>query len=234
MIWAGSPFAQRIEFSTGQPTGAVSYQLLANDGTTLVDETITPDAGAISVLILISGTLNSCAKPLFEKRTLIWSYVTDAGLVSDRLAYRVQKPIPFPVSADGVRAKLGVESHELVDDSIDLVSAYSQLLGMVPNNSTVVHETAGDKNTLILIHAIEALAALAFISTLQVKIAQRESSGTNEFFRYSSIDWDRIEMDLIGYVARARALLDTTYDITGGAVTSFVKATPAPDVITGA
>lgn len=233
MIWAGSPFAQRIEFSTGHPTGAVSYQLLGNDGSVLVDQELTPDAGAISMLILISGAHNSCTKPLFETRTLAWSYVTDAGLVSDRIVYRVQKPIPFPVSADGVRAKLGVEQHELKDEEIDLVTAYSEMLELVPEGSAAIYETAGDRNTIILIHAIEALAALSYLSALQLKIAQRESSGTNEFYRYSSVDWRRIEDDLIGHVARARALLDTEYDISGGTVTSFIKATPDPDAITG-
>lgn len=234
MIWAGSPFAQRIEFSTGFPAGAVSYQLLDNDGSILVDQELTPEAGAISMLILISGAHNSCNKPLFEARTLTWNYTTDTGLVSDRITYRVQKPIPFPVSTDGVRAKLGIEPHELRDDEIDLVSAYSELVALVPDGSTAIYETAGDRNTIILIHAIEAVAALTYLPALQLKIAQRESGGTNEFSRFTKIDWDRIESDLIDHIARARALLDTEFDVTGDTVTTFSKATPSPDVITGA
>lgn len=234
MIWAGSPFAQRIEFSTGLPTGAVSYQLIANDGSVLLDQQITPEDGAISCLILISGAHTSCTKPLFENRTLIWNYLTAEGLVSGRVTFRVQKPIPFAASADGVRIKLGVEEHEIKDEEIDLVAAYASLLDLTPDGSMIVYETAGDANTIIIIHAIEALAALSLLDSLQLKVAQRESSGTNEFQRFSRVDWDRLEANLLAYIARARQVLDPEFDATGGTAFMFGKATPAPDVVTAA
>lgn len=234
MIWAGSPFAQRIEFSTGLPTGAVSYQLRGNDGSVLVDQEITPDAGAISCLILIAGSHNSCATPLFETRTLVWHYLTSDGLVSDRVTYRVQQPIPFAVSGDGVRSKLGIEPHELRDDDIDLVSAYADLLDRIPDSSADPYETAGNRGTILIIHAIEALAALAVIASLQLKLAQRETSGTNEFQRYSSVDWGLIASELEAHVARAQQLLDPTFDAAGTGAFTFAKLTPTPDVITGA
>lgn len=233
MIWAGSPFAQRIEFSTGSPTGAVSYQLLGNDGATLLNTSFTPAVGSISALIVIDGALNTCATPLFENRTLIWNYTTAGGVVSNRVTYRVQRPIPFAVSADGVRLKLGVESHELRDDDIDLVSAYSEFVALFAAGSLVVHETAGDRTTILCIHAIEALAALAVIASLQLKIAARETSGTNEWQRFSNVDWERIELELSSHVARAREAVDDTFDATGGSVFSFGTVTRA-DPVTGA
>lgn len=229
MIWAGSPFAHLVEFSTGQPTGAVSYELLGNNGVALLTTTATPAADAVSLLLNIPATHNSCALPLFENRTLTWNYMTAQGLVSGRIAYRVQRPIPFAASGDGVRSKLGIEAHELKDDEIDLVTAYAELLEM---GNPSVHTQSGDRDGLLCIHAIEAIAALLVLPSLQLKLAQRETGGTNEYQRYGKVDWQRIEMELQSHVARARALLDATYDATGGAVFSFGKVTPAPDIIT--
>lgn len=231
MVWAGSPFAQLIEFSTGLPTGAVSYTLIGNDGSVLLDDSVTPDEGAISYLLVIPGAQNTCAQPLFETRTLVYTYLTATGIVTDRLSYRVDKPLPFAATPDGVRAKLGIEVHELEDKDVDLVGAYAELTTF---GDTTDYETSGDRNALIVTDAIEAVAALRVLATLQVKVAQRESSGTNEFQRYAGPDWLRIESDLYVHVARARQLLDPTYDALGAAYQAFGKITPTPDVITQA
>lgn len=234
MTWAGSPFAQRIEFSTGLPVGAVSYQLLGNDNAVLVDQSVTPTPDALSWLIVIAGVHNTCAKPLFENRTLSWSYQTSEGLVADRVTYRVQRPVPFAVSPEGVRLKLGIETHEVKDAEIDLVSAYSDFLNLFDSGALVVHETAGDRTTILCIHAIEALAALELIAGLQLKIAQRETSGTSEYQRYGTVDWEKIEAGLLAHVARARSVIDPAFDATGGDVFTFGVAPRTPDALTGA
>ncbi len=231
MIWAGSPFAQRIEFSTGLPTGAVSFQLLDAVGTVLLSDTVTPDAGAMDCLILIDGANNTTAKPLFDTRTLAWHFLTASGLVSDRVTYTVRKPIPFAATVDGVRVKLGVEDHEITADDVDLVSAYAEFTAMFEDGALTAHVGAGDRNELMCIHAIEALASLALLPSLQIKLAQRETSGTNEFSRYSKIDWALIEADLIDHVARARQMVTGE---TGGTVSIFTTIGIAVDPITGA
>jgi hypothetical protein len=231
VTWAGSPFAHLIEFNTGLPIGDVTYTLIGNAGETLLDSSFTPETGALSHLLVIPGEQNNCAQPLLENRTLVFTYVTATGVVSDRVDYRVVKPIPFGASPEGVRAKLGVESHEVSDDEVDLVTAYAQLLTFGDPSD---YETTGDRNTLIIIHAIEAIAALVILYTLQVKIAQREAGGTDQFQRYGKPDWLAIENDLHLHVARARALLDPEYDALGANYQAFTKVTPTPDVITGA
>lgn len=231
MVWAGSPFAQLIEFSTGLPTGAVSFTLIGNNGAVLVDDTVAPEAGSLSHLLVIPAEHNSCAQPLFENRTLIYSYLTATGIVSDRISYRVLKPLPFAASPEGVRSKLGIEAHELKDEEIDLVSAYAELLTY---GDPTPYEASGDRGTLLVTHAIEAIAGLLALPSLQLKIAAQETSATSEFRRYGTIDWTRIEIDLAAHALRARALLDPTYDAAGANVISFTKVTPAPDVITGA
>lgn len=233
MVWAGSPFAHRVQFNTGLPTGVVSWQLLGNSGATVTSGTITPAAGTVSILIVIPGANNTCATPLFENRTLTYNYLTADGLVSDRITYRVDRPVPFAVSPDGVRSKLGIENHELADSDIDLVAAYAEFADLFDSAVLTVHETAGDRSTILCIHAIEAMAALAVLATLQLKVAQRESSGTNEYQRFSNVEWDRIESNLAAHIDRAKAALDSNYDPLNGSTFSFGSVVRT-DPVTGA
>lgn len=233
MIWAGSPFAERIEFNTGAPVGAVSYQLLGNDGAPLIEDTLTPDPGALSCLIIIPGTENTCDLPYFENRTLTFSYVNADGLVTGRSPYRVQRPIPFVVGEDSVRAKLGVEKHELPNDNIDLVAAYIEFAAYFEEGALATHANAGTRATMLCSQAIEAMAALVVLPSLQLKIAQRESSGTNEYQRFAGTDWSSIEASLAAHIDRARAAVDGLFDTTGDGAFSFGTVTRT-DAITGA
>lgn len=232
MIWAGSPLAQLIEFGTGFPVGAISYQLLANDGATvIVSDDITPLAGAVSALIVIPGDHHAVATPLFETRTLVWHFQTETGLVSDRKTYRVNRPLPFPASYDGVRSKLGVAAHELPEADVDLVSAYAELRELAP----AIDQSAntGDRNNLLVTAAIEAQAALAALPTLQLRAARSETSGSDQFSRFEKVDWEWLRSELSLHIDRARAVADPTFDVTGVNAQTFVTAPRSPDPLTG-
>lgn len=231
MTWAGSPFAQRIEFSTGLPAGAVSYQLLDANGDIILSNELTPADGAFDCLIVIAGEHNTTTKDLFDSRTLAWHYLTAHGLVADRVTYKINKPLPFAATAAGVRTKLGVEDHELANDEIDLTSAYAEFTGLFEADATAAYRSAGNRGELLCIHAIEALAGLSLLGALQLKLAQRESTGTNEYARFSKVDWSLIEHDLVDHVARVRELI-LGEDAVGN-VTSFVVISPTTDAFTG-
>lgn len=234
MVWAGSPFAHRVEFSAGYPTGAVSYRLLGNDGVTvLYSGEKAPDRGAVDVQLIVPAQHNTCALPLFENRTLAWDYITEAGVQSDRITYRVDRPLPFAVSAEGVRNKLGLSDHEIADSAVDLITAYSEILDLIGETALSTAAVAGDRSTLLVAHAIEATAGLALLPTLQLRAAQRESSGTNEYARYSQIDWVMLEANLKAHVDRARGEVDATFDATGTGGFVFGTAGRSPDAITG-
>lgn len=233
MVTAGAPYATLIAFNTGLPSGVVSYELIGNNGEVLWAGDIQPDDGAISHLLVVPAEHNSCAAPLFESRRLVYHYQTANELVSQSTSYRVERAIPIAATTSGVRKKLGVEPHELEDSEIDLLSAYATLLEKDAGNILPTILTAGDSSTLKVIHALEAQAALDLLPTLQLKIAQRETGGTNEFQRYTKVDWNQIELSLRVHLARFDALVDPTYDLTGGAVFTFGKATPSPDALTG-
>lgn len=233
MVWAGSPFAHYVEFSTGLPTGAVSFELLDHTGAALTTGTVTPAQGAVGQLITINGSYNTCTLPLMEIRTLTYSYTTATGLVSDRIGYRVDRPIPLGVSPEGVRSKLGLSEHEIKDAEVQLLEAYAEFLNMVGSTAITTAAAAGDRTTLLAIGAVEALAALSLLPSLQLRAAQRETSGTNEFSRFNSIDWDMLRDELLMQVSLARATLDPTADTTGGDVFSFGTAPREFDAVTG-
>jgi hypothetical protein len=234
MVWAGSPFARLIEFGTGSPVGAISYQVLGNDGSAVHSGSVTPEAGAVSQLLVIDAAHNTVSKPLFEMRTLTWNYTTATGVVSDRVTYRVDRSLPFTVSAEGVRTKLGVSEHELPDEDVDLVKGYAEFQTRAPADALATAATSGDRDALLCVDAIEALAALAILPSLQLRATQRESSGTNEYSRFGGIDWDKLQLGLSGLVAIALDALDPVFgqNELGGFI--FGTAPRSPDAITGA
>lgn len=232
MIWAGSPFAQLIEFGTGFPVGAISYQLMAFDGVTVLQSaSITPADGDVSALIVIEGSHNTVAAPLLETRFLTWSYVTATGVVSDRVTYRVNRPLPFAVSDEGVRNKLGVAAHELPSENIDLVAAYAELKVLLPTLD--VAATAGDRTTILASNAIEAQAALDKLPSLQFRAARSETSGSDQFSRFDKIDWAWLASELRLHIYRLREALDEAFDNTGGDALTFTTAPRTVDPFSG-
>jgi len=221
VVWAGSPFAHELDFSTGFPVGAVVYSVLDNNGQPLPDHTdvsIDPPEGAISLLLVVPGSANSVATPLFEGRTLTWNYTTLNGFVSDRVSYRVERPIPFPVSAEGVRTKLGVEPHEVPDRDIHLLLAYANFANRFAADALSAHENSGDYGALIITDAIEATAALMVLPSLRLRIARSESSGTNEYERFASIDWGALENSLLTTLNSGIRLVEPLANELGGVV----------------
>ena len=231
MVWAGSPFAHLVEFSTGAPTGAVSYQVRDGANTVVHSGSVTPLTGDVSTLLVVDAAYNTCALPLFENRVLSWSYLTATGAVSDRVAYRVDEPLPFVVTAKDVRDLLGVAAHELSDDAIDLVAGYAELLDLIPDLAAVAN--AGDRTTILATKAIAAATALDLLPSMQLRAAQTEKSGDDTFARFAKVDWVWLGLTLRMHVDRAREALDGAFDGTGERYVLFTTAPRSPDAITG-
>ena len=215
---SGAPFAHELDFSTGLPTGAVVYSVLGDDGIPLTGYDAVPvtvGANTLSIVITVPGIVNTCSKPLFETRTIAWAYPTAHGIVEGSVRYRVEKIIPFPVTEEGVRAKLGIEPHELEDNAIDLLMAYASINQQFDLTPFV---GAGDYTTLIVLNAIEAQAALDVLPSLQLAIAKAEDSGTNKYQRFNSIDWDALAGALNDKIARLENLVGVDPDKLVGSV----------------
>jgi hypothetical protein len=232
---AGSPFAHEIDFSTGLPTGAVVYSVLGNNNLPIAGfnaVSVTPAAGALSITLIVPGIANTCNLPLFEGRTLTWTYSTTKGIITQSVRYRVEKQIPFLVSNEGVRSKLGVEDNEVEDRDIDLLHAYATLQAKYPTGVLDAIAPLGNLNTLLVINAIEARAALDVLPSLQLAVAKTEDSGTNKYARFNSVDWDALRAGLEAHLNLVDDLLVPAVDYVG--IIMFQTAGSGTDRVTGA
>lgn len=212
-----TPFTHIVEFASGAPTGAFSYSLYDEDGNIvdgIQDEVISLGVGAISARIDVAAASNIVSKPLFEVRTITWTYPTNSGTVNGSISYVVQKTIPFPATPEGVRQLLGVTDSEVPDDRIDLLGAYLEFRKPLndPDLSLAPFVTSGDADAYAITRAIEALAALEVLPTLQIALAARFDSGTNSYERWTKINWEALALRLTGYVETATVIVEPTLE----------------------
>lgn len=213
---SGTILTQLVEFPFGHPDGNVAWQLLGQRGTQITAGEVVPAAGAVSVVITVDGADQTLANgQLVETRELSWAYTVGGLVQNGSRRFRLEAFLPFGLSADGVRRKLGVEAHELDDEKIDLVSAYGRFGDLVSGNDLATIEAAGGYSALVICDAVEAMAATALIPALQVSLAQKESSGTNQYQR-AKIDWEAIRAQLDDYVAAGQRVVSPVFDATTG------------------
>lgn len=229
---AGTPLTQLVEFSFGHPDAGVSWQLLGQRGALITQGEVVPAADAASTVITVAPNFQTLAAgQLAEARELSWAYTVGGVAYTGQRRYRLEAFLPFGLSADGVRRKLGVEAHEVDDEAIDLVSAYGRFSEMVTADELAFVEAAGGYPAIVIGDAIEALAATTLIPSLQVALAQKESSGTNQFQR-ARIDWEMIRSQLDDYVLSGRRVIQPSLDETADFGPILVRVV-RPDPIVG-
>lgn len=228
-----TPFSYLVEFSTGTPTGVFTYSVTDDEGNPVAglnNVEVTPPAGAVSTLIQIPQVANTLTKPLFEGRTISWFYTTVLGAVNGSHSYQIQKRVPFPCTAEGVRTKLGVDANELPDERIDLLMSYIEFNSLFLDGLDA-YTLSGDATALKITNAIEAVAALKILPTLQLSLARRLTNGTNEYERWNKIDWELLRADLEQIVYDITVLIDPTQVYQTSAI--FTLAVRTPDPLTG-
>lgn len=225
---SGRAFTQLVEFASGFPDANIAWTLYDTDGDTITTGVVTPTANAVSAVISVSGSNNTLAVgTLTGGRELVWTYTVSGIAHGGEVRYTLEGSVPFPVTADGVRDKLGVETHELPDDSISLMDAYLEYREMVEIDALIA---GTDRERRLIVNALEAMAALAVLPTLQLRLAAKETNGTNAFDRFAKVDWEALRDHLTGHVAAcSQALADAPIAGTG----LFMVAGPATDPITG-
>lgn len=232
---AGTAVSIPVLFSSGIPDGGVDWRVFGPDGFVIASGIIAVPVGSVSTAIQISGAMNTLpAGSLVSYRDVAWSYSVAGIVMGGDLRYSIEARIPFGASADGVRSKLGVDNTDLPNGEISLVSAYysfSENVGAARLEAARIAPT--DVQRLIIANAIEATAGLAHVPTMSVRIASKESSGTNQFQR-QKIDWNEVALALEGAVGAGRALLIPGFDPTAEFGALLILATPALDPFTGA
>lgn len=231
-----TPFTHVVEFASGSPTGAFSYSVRDEDGQIVggLENVVIPiSIGQISARIDVPSSANVVSKPVFESRTILWTYPTGSGTVNGSYNYILQRSIPFPASPEGVRQLLGVTEKELPDERIDVLGAYLSFRKPLtnPDAALLPYTTSGDADSYTITRAIEAVAALELLPTLQLSLARRFDSGTNSYERWNRIDWDALEAKLTGMVYGATIMVDPLLELVIDPI--FVLSTRT-DPLTGA
>lgn len=230
IVRAGTAVTFPILFSSGRPDGNVDYKIYDPAGLVLATGQIAVPADAVSVLLQVDATKNLLAAgTLLSYRDVEWSYAVGGQVQNGEVRYTVEARLPFGVSADGVRAKLGVDKTDLPDSDISLAKAYLTFRDVVGTDQLA----AVSNDDVAVTEAIEAQAALSLIPTMAVRVATKESSGTNQFQR-QAIDWDTVAVYLQGIISAGYLTVVPSYDETAGFGSLLIVVTPATDAITGA
>jgi hypothetical protein len=231
-----TPYTHIVEFASGSPSGAFSYSVYDDDGNIvngLENEIVTLGVGAVSARIDVPAAANAVSKPIFETRTITWTYPTNSGTVNGSHSYVIQKAIPFPATPEGVRQLLGVTESEIPDENIDLMGAYLAFRRPMtdPDASLAPYVISGDEDSYRITRAIEAMAALEVLPTLQIALAKRFDSGTNSYERWNKIEWDNLQAKLAGLVYEATILVDPLLEL---AINPIFVLSIRDDPLTGA
>lgn len=230
---SGQAVSVPVLFASGHPDANVTWTVY--DETGAVDTGfITPAVDAVSVTITIDSPTNTLGVGKFSGyRDIEWSYMTAGVSVADSFRYNLEARIPFGVSADGVRSKLGVSKAELPDGDISLMRAYLSFRSAVSTVALAAFDLTNEAGSLAIADAIEATAAIALIPTMAVRVASKESSGTDQFQR-QTIDWVFVQAALEGLILAGTIAVLPAYDPTSEYGDIFILAGPATDALTGA
>lgn len=188
---AGQPLSHMVEL-VGVADDDVAWELTDGNGLQVASGTVTPEFESLLVLINIAGEYNMLPPgAMLGDRTLSWTYQVDGAHRGNSFSYRLQGQIPFAVSPRGVRTRLGLsDAEDLEDEDVPLLKAYLEFSAKVS-----LGVVTDDLTNLRVCAAIEAMAALAVLPTLQVRVAKSESSGTNQYTR-DRVDWSALEAAL--------------------------------------
>jgi len=231
LVRAGTAFTIPVLFGSGRPDGDVSFKIYSPAGGVLHSVQIPVPADAVSIDLQAPAAANELpAGAVLSYRDAEWSYTIEGAIVNGELRYSLEARLPFGVSPDGVRAKLGVDAKDLPNSDISLARAYLSFSSTV---STAAIDPTNSALMLAVSDAIEALAALALLPTMSVRVASSEDSGTNAFKR-QEVDWAAVALALEATVSAGYLAVNPTYDITADFGPLLIVVSPATDAITGA
>lgn len=229
---------QRIEFRSSAgalpaDVGSISYNFYGHTGSKIRGPVVmTAPAAATAISIPFPASDNSITSPhRFEKRTVVVTYASDGQSYTQTLTWRIIPLLPVWTTEDDVRALLGLNEDELLNDEIDLFSAYLRLEDELTAATLTTALTSGlqaetSANTLL---AVEA--AIALIPSLQLRTPMVQADGGKRYERFRSVpDWRRIAHDLSEMRATLVAAV-TGVDLVEQPLAVF--ATPT-DPVTGA
>lgn len=229
---SGTAFTHLVEF-VGAVDGDLTWTLTDAAGGAVSNGTISPATGAVSAVIAVPALDNTLGVgERLGARELAWSYSVASVTQTGFAQYRLEARIPFAVTAEGVRTKLGLgDIDDLRDEEIPLMRTYLTFEDRV--GAVALAAVSGDLATLLVVDALEAGAALLLLPTLQVRVAAKESSGTNQYAR-GKIDWETLRGELLATVQLGEGVVNTALEPGNNGVSLLQLVTPDVDLFPGA
>jgi hypothetical protein len=213
-----------------------NYKILKSSGEVIYEREglLVSDQYKDKVTITIPAELNTLEESkLFEDRFIIVNFVYGGGQVRLRKSVRLIKEPYFTASVKDVRSIYGINEGELPDEDLDMTEVYLTMLAALGDDFSEALKS-GDRSNFRANRAIALQAALDIFSSLRLRVAESEKSGTNTFLRnLRNIDWNALKAEL------ENELAGIIEDITGESTSYVDNYSPialglrSPDAITG-
>lgn len=210
-------------------TGTISYVIRGHDG--MVVQTAVNLIGITdtTALVPVPASVNAITDH-YEKRTILVAANSDGLPIRVRVSYGLTEFLNHSVSADDVRAFIGVDDGELVDSDIDITEAF---FGIVARTSWDILNAALQGTVLDQRRAHQAIVAQAVINQLPglpQRLAKAESDGTSKTQRFD------VDFLLLDQRARDQLTVAVTglnnVDVSAGQRTLIILTTRT-DPLTG-
>lgn len=159
------------------------------------------------------------------------AYKVNGKSHTQRLAFGVCVLLPISVTEDDVRGLIGVDSDELQNESIALISAYFMLLADYGADfkAGLISPDINLRNAAN--RAIASKAALEAIPSLQLRVLKARQAENAQYQRGGWVDFDKLRGDLESVLGKSLATLSNTIAQTiGGTPSIFIVSSPTDPI----
>jgi len=205
--------------------GSVTATITTVDGTVKTgfnNLSLTPDANQAFVVLDVPSSVTTKANN-FELCQITISFLHNSKPHKQYIDYRVVDRVNIPVSADEVRATLGLSVDEWSDDNIDLVTSFAEVGQELTDQGLDIETilTSGASTVRNLLNAIKYKAALGIVPVLEMIAVQSLQADNVSFKRFDKVDFQELRYRLDKqYVAELDVItsqndINLTYTTTG-------------------
>lgn len=227
---AGASAAVPIRFKVGEldrvpDPGSVTWTLRAPDGTPLVANQALAVSGSTAGIV-VDATHNATTQRI-EHRVLEVNFSSSGHPYRMVLVYKLIPWLPTWVQPAEVRSLVGLNVGELPDEEVDIPGAYMDLEDLLGADTLAgLFQTSPlDANNAVLYQA-----ALASLSSAELRVAKSSTDGPLNFQRFPNVDWERLRGELRTKLASVLGRLRNETSVAPSVI--FIVG-ERPDVITG-
>lgn len=215
--------------------GSVTYSVYDHTGAVINDqediEVITTST-TFRTTITVPAVANAITAPRrFERRLVVVQFEVGGAAEIRNFPYRIIPSLNHSVTPQQVRGFVGVNTHELADEDIDIIAAYITVENRV---TQAVLDAALITGTIVELAANELIRMAAVLNTLpglKQRLAQEEKNGVKSFARPIIKDFAQLAADA---QARYDEALGVMVGADGETNLTLVIVTQDIDPITGA